>query len=352
MVAQRRPRIGRGAVVVVFALTLVAPADADATFPGANGRIAFDVVDQNIDQFVSDIRPGERPRRLTRLSRACRGRDRVLWRDWSPHYSPDGNSIVYIHEDSCRGDYPYQQQIRRMRADGSANRLLFSRRFGDEGGELSASFSPDGQSLMVGISNGDKQRSLIISAWTGRVLAPGLRPTPTSSISTSALRWGPDSRIATAMQLSRPPYRTGLFIGTLDRPLRRFRQLTRALRHPLLASNDTDPDWHPNSRRLVFERQLECRNEDRCPIEDSSETLIEYTDIYTVNTNGKPRIRRLTRGGRFADPAFSPDGRRIVALRWPDLVVGTGRGGRWRVIARNGASNPDWQPVTATTPFP
>jgi hypothetical protein len=69
-----------------------------------------------------------------------------------------------------------------------------------------------------------------------------------------------------------------------------------------------------------------------------------------VTTPGRPRLRRLTRGGFTSEPTFSPDGRQLVAVRGESVEIRPLAGGRWRGVAKVGTS-PDWQPVTAATRY-
>jgi hypothetical protein len=97
MVARGGPGRARiSATAIALGVALALPGSATAAFPGANGRIEFEVTNQDFDQLIADVRPGQRPRRLTRIPRACRRRDPdPAWYDRGPRYSPDGNWVVY-----------------------------------------------------------------------------------------------------------------------------------------------------------------------------------------------------------------------------------------------------------------
>ena len=70
-------------------------------------------------------------------------------RDWFPHLSPDGNSIVYVSfgDDVALDDHPPNRedvQLRLMPADGSAPPAILTRLFGGQGTINVPSWSPDG----------------------------------------------------------------------------------------------------------------------------------------------------------------------------------------------------------------
>ena len=120
--------------ITLPALTLIAflilgVGQANATFPGTNGRIAFvqfpDIFTMNPDG--SDVR------QLTNL-----GPDRfAFWEAWSP----DGKQIVF--NESSSADFRYELWL--MNADGSNQHVLLAESdFHNEG----PSFTPDGSAVI------------------------------------------------------------------------------------------------------------------------------------------------------------------------------------------------------------
>jgi Tol biopolymer transport system component len=125
----RRTLIAIGAAA---GLSLLAAAPAAATFPGANGLIAFQGARGNqysTHVFINTIRPdgtGIRP----------------LAQGYGPSWSPDGRHLVF-----WRGvGLPQRQAIFTMRADGSGVRRVGYSQFSEAG----ASYSPNGHRILFG----------------------------------------------------------------------------------------------------------------------------------------------------------------------------------------------------------
>lgn len=111
-----------------------------------------------------------------------------------------------------------------------------------------------------------------------------------------------------------------LFLTTPDGSRRR--RLTRGLEQ--VAS----PFWSPDGRRLAF----------LAPVGSP--------DVYVIRPDGRG-LRRLTSGGGFFDLAWSPDSKRLAASRCApptcDLFVLSATQGRPRLLARE-SSQPAWSP--------
>jgi TolB protein len=90
---------------------------------------------------------------------------------------------------------------------------------------------------------------------------------------------------------------------------------------------NTAPDWDPEHRRLVFGSRRD-----------------GTANLWTIRSNGN-RLRRLTHGDRpDADPAWSPDGKRIAFARGNDVFTIHPDGSGLRKLTGGSASarSPDW----------
>ena len=127
---------------------------------------------------------------------------------------------------------------------------------------------------------------------------------PASAAPSAAAATPPDQngKIVFRRYFNRAHNRGALF--TVNPDGTSIRQLTRPLRHLL----DTEPDWSPDGRRIVFQRE--------------NRLGLGPPEIFVVEADGTG-LTRLTRGRAgciragscHADPAWSPDGRRIAVTR-------------------------------------
>src|SRR5262245_22375138 len=120
------------------ALVGVSSGPAEATFPGENGRIAFDTVwgfwnGATTSSQIYTVRPdGTGTRRLTHVGAGSAA--------WHPAFSPDAARIAYVLSTDGGND-----QVWVMRADGSGQRLLVDE---PEWADGDPSFSANGQRVL------------------------------------------------------------------------------------------------------------------------------------------------------------------------------------------------------------
>jgi Tol biopolymer transport system component len=318
--------------------------------------IAYQFFNENVDSTLRAARPGGRSRRLTVVPRRCRRLQRYSWYDERPRYSPDGNWIVYRHEDNCRRSHHYRREIRLLRADGRAMRTLLSSASDSlryVNGGVYPVFSRDGKRILF-IAAGTRasqeaSRLWIIDAQTGDVLRRARVPAGFvgNSIAYNTFDWSPADRVALFLAPRRRPQ--GIYSGRPGAPLKNYRRLASLRSRPALDWFVPAIDWAPNGRSVLFERQLTCFDSDdpACPFGTGG----YLRDIFQVFTNGKLRLRRVTRGGSSGTPVFSPDGKSMAfedELPPGGIFVRRLAGGPRRRVTTNGLS-PAWQPVTAAT---
>jgi Tol biopolymer transport system component len=254
----------RFALIVCLATLMIglAAPPAGATFPGTEGKIAFETFTGRGRQRIGTI-DGDGSDRTTLVTSG-------LHPDM-PGWSADGTKIAYADADDG---------LRTMNADGSSDRLLVADTRMHTGLER-PTWSPDGTQLafdaFVGPLNGyrlfvvnDDGSGLvrIDSARAGEILP----------------EWSPDgSRIAFVSY-----GRRGHFIRTID---------PDGTARTTVTGGYGPPSWSPDGSELTF---IGGRD----------------NDVFVVNTDGTGRTR-LTATARRAEygSVFSPDGARIAFSR-------------------------------------
>jgi len=316
-IGANRTSVGGWSALVLVGLTLAfGVGDAQAAFPGGNGRIAVAVEKWRLpDPCRRDVPHGCEPETYSSTIETVlpSGRGRRVLRSFpvaqsatGPVWSPTGKLLAL-------------QQGNRLaiiRRDGTALRRLPAL----TSGERTPTWSPQGDRLAF-------TGSSVCCNWlyTVRPDGTGLRRV----IAQEALMpaWSVTGTIAFVNNTGRRPgysrLRAGLY--TISPDGSRLRRLS---------GRTGRPDWSPDGSRIAFSRG---------------------DQIFTARTDGSG-LRRLT--SRGSDPAWSPDGKRIAFIRDGDLYLMSANGGALkRVIdarqpdpelpdrpwAELGA--PSWQPL-------
>lgn len=268
-----RHRAGRiGAALT--ALALLAAETAPAAFPGTPGSIVYS---KTLTREL--VHPGSHSRFRTtgglfghgpHVSEAPR---QLTFdpRDWAPSFSADGRMIVF----EGRADR-FNPGIYVMNSDGSGRRLLTE-------DARQPSFFPDSRRIAF--------------MRDGRIFA--------IRIDGSGLRQITNSRFPDHEPTVSPDGETIAFVRTRKNNEDIFVVASNGGTPRLLIdrrSDDDDPEWAPDGDRIAF-----TSNRRGC-----------YPGIYVARADGR-RIRRLTPCDRLHNfPAFSPDGRHVIALDHDD----------------------------------
>src|SRR5215218_5122954 len=153
--------------VAALALAGVAP-PAQAGWPGANGRLAFDMLTDRGMEVRTSTLAGHRVRRIATIPPLPAGLERV---SGGAQWSPSGRRLVY--EDARHG-------VRTMRPDGRGKRTVTRR-------PIWPSWSPDGR-VIIGVD----QQTPPFSLWrVGAGGGAGRRITAGDATSLALPRWSP-----------------------------------------------------------------------------------------------------------------------------------------------------------------
>jgi TolB protein len=285
------------ALVLAAAIIAVGAAPASATFPGPNGRIAFNAFvekTKSLEIFTATPKGGD-VRRLTRSPNTF---------SQLPDWSPDGQRIAFFSE-RRKGNQPVQIQL--MNADGSGVTEL-TRGPGFHG---FPAWSPDAASLAIASDWGNYPT--LRGIWIIPASAPGgvtqqearrLTTLPAGShVEDAEPQFSPDgssivfTRFRFAQRVS-AIHRVGID-GSGLRRLTPWRL------------NASDPDWSPNGRKIAF---------------DSADLPLRgrKPNIYVMRADGSGRKRLTdyppldrrccppTPPGFAQNPVWSPSGTRIM----------------------------------------
>jgi TolB protein len=267
--------VASGVAIAVVGL----PIAAQATSPGANGRIVFASRAIGGTYDVFSINP-DGSGLVNVTNHPANDRD--------PAISPDGTKIIF------RTDRDGNDEIYSMNANGTNPIRLTN----DPQQDYAMSWSPDGTEIVwvrqilgfppfMHVMNADGTNDHIL----------GVGNTPQLSPDGEKIAFG--RRVDPAN-----PTPVAIFIMNVD----------GGQRHQVTPSslNGFGPDWAPDGNRLVF-------SSDVCDICDES-------DLYTVKANGKD-LKRLTyfdgTGVNAHEAVWSPNGRQILFTHWDNSAFST-----------------------------
>ncbi len=307
----RIPRRGTGlrralTAGLALGITLGVAATAQATFPGANGKIAytlFDAANQRPNVFVINA-DGTGATNLTGGASAG---------GTNPEWSPDGSRIIFAT--STRGD----SEVHAMDPDGSNRVMLYQ-------GGRSPVFAPDG----VRIAYIDGANAIRIAKADGSGVIPFTSP---AGILFTGLDWSPDGTTLAARGESAA---AGVRIYLVN--------VGTGVATPLVGgdgANYDDPEWSSDGGKVFYHRD----NTNLLPVLISN-------DVWSINADGTGNTKLTTASNTNRYPAPSPDGTKVAFLGSFNLRQMNPDGTGDTSVAGFAASALDWQPVTAVASKP
>jgi Tol biopolymer transport system component len=312
--------MGLPSLLVSGVALIVVNTPARATFPGKNGKIVFSSsrADKNLEIYVMNPN-GSGVKRLTE--------DPAPATDLSPTWSADSTRIAF-----CR-DF----DIYSMNADGSERTQLTN----NADTECNPTWSPDGSRIAyeraLPAGEGEVHPQIYLMDADGGDQVPLLADDSASQYSPA---WSPDgSKIAFLRSGGGDHIYTVNVDGT---GLTRLTGGASSGGDPYIRD---DPNWSPDGSKILFVRYGPCSSVSCTP------EAAQY-DIWVMNADGNGGKKRLTNNlVDDEDPAWSPDGTRIVFTSARD-----GDQDIWR-MRPNGSNQtkltfntvmdrePDWQPL-------
>jgi hypothetical protein len=299
-------------LVLPGALALGGP--AFAAYPGANGKIAYEIDDAIDSDIVVMNANGTGQTNLTNDPSSNPFDDR------DPSWSPDGTKIAFAR--AAEG----HMNIFVMNADasGAVNLTPGPDTTGQANSGIEPTWSPDGTKIAFNHSG----EIWIMNAASG---VPKVKLVPGPAGLETAPAWSPDgSKIA--------------FIRDADVYVRTVSggTITNLTNTPAPGGGaEKAPDWSPNGSKIVYERA---------------------GDIWVMNADGSGQTNLTTDINETGQlPAWSPDGTRIVfdsngftAPNGYDIFTMDANGTNETRIDTGATADldPSWQPVAAPGPYP
>ena len=319
MKASVRPsRLGVAVLAVLVFVSLV-PA-AQATFPGANGRIAFSSErDGNREIYTRSPSNGTQSRLTTLASD-----------DRTPVWNADGTLIAFA---SNRGAEPSADyEIYRMAANGAGVVALTDNAFNDN----SPAWAPSGTQLVVVQSPPGTTHNLAILEADGSGAATVLTGSSPTSLEVEP-DWSPDGeRIAFAAYPNDGATQRDIFTIEPDGS-----NLTNLTNSP--GVDDREPSWSPDNAQIAY----------------ASFANSNY-DIHTMDADGTDDVNRtLFPAAHDREPVWSPDKTQIAFVSrrnfdGDEIYVMPAAGGSASTFTFSPGpdSEPDWQQPDPPPPTP
>ncbi len=318
------------AVLLACAAALLAVSkEAEATFPGKNGRIAYSAFGERTDDAIYTINPGE-------------GATTKVTRGYQPSYSPDGKRIAYTSYDG------HDTEIYTIKVGGGSHSgssifcrwhpMVVSCDFGktrvtnDNKDDNFPSYSPNGKRIAY-------------TRTTYRRINDTVSADPIDEIFTVKVGGGGKTKVTNGSDPSYSPDGKKIVYYAYDNSL--LNQLAYTEIYTInvrggdttqLTHNNKDeftPDYSPDGKRIVYAGLEGLERDDA------------ESDIYTINAGGGGKTK-VTNNDNADDlhPSYSPDGKKIAytvynkgnVIEGDIYTIKVGGGGKSKVTNGHGPS--------------
>jgi TolB protein len=310
-------RLRSAIFLAVIAAALAPPGPAEATFPGKNGKIAFDRFD-----------PAQRRFEITTMNADGTGVTSLELEGTQPAWSADGSKIAFSAGSSGQG-----QGISIANSDGTGLIKLTEGAADDR----HPTWSPDGKWIAFARYEEETDYQLYIIGTDGKDLR---RVRPSGLEWALDPDWSPDgSKIAFFGPGKHPGYIVDYPDIYTVRP--DGAGLAKVTDDP---GDDEDSAWSPDGSRIAF-----------VSLRDSSYEARWH--IYSVAADGTGVTRLSFGDANEIEPAWSPDGTKIAFTVYGDVfprpfgyniyTMNPDGSARTALTTSGGDEDPDWQPIPA-----
>jgi Tol biopolymer transport system component len=308
----------RRALALATAAACLAPACAQATFPGRNGRIAF----VRPGEGIYTVKPDGTSRKRVTPAGVTGGRC-----DSEPAFAPSGLELAFQTCDPAR----HSTAIGVMGLDGTGRRIVVRDSAAVPYPQTPA-FAPGGSRLAFAAGAHDTRLVSVRLDGRGRKRLKQLGYEPAwsraglaYSATVNRERW------CNSTQLDD--------VFALDPTLTVRRRLTRN-------NGSYSPDWAPDGRHVAYTRDYSVSSSDGPRVRGTRDCKVGIRkaqkygpEIVTAKASGKSGHRLTRLGG--SEPAWSPDGKLIAFERAGYIWTMTADGHRARRITKG--TQPAWQ---------
>jgi Tol biopolymer transport system component len=304
-------RLVNGAIAILVAsvtwiVAALGPADAGATFPGQNGKLAFFRDDGSLGRIFAMDPDGQNQMPLSSGAGGI---------DFAPTFSADGERIAFVHE---TGPDEVFWEIAVMDADGQNQMQLTTNSLVD----AEPAFSPDGRRIAFSRYEGGTDTEIFVMD------SDGQNPTPLtdSPLRDAAPDYSPNGQTIAYEHFDGSDTEIYLMGADGSNPA----PLTNT------PGNESDPDFSPDGSRVVFTRQAGMAD----------------TEVFVIGADGQNEMQLTDNAQSDFNPTFSPDGQKIAVGRFTDpalgeIVVMDADGQNQTPLTADTFNDrdPDWQPL-------